>query len=685
MHFLNPAFLWAGFAILIPPIIHLFNFRRYKTVYFSDVRFLQNMRNLTRKRSTLRQILLMLLRMMVIAMVVIAFAEPVVYDSDTAASEVRKSAPPIIYIDNSQSMQAGAISGLNLETAKTKALEIVDAFPSGSSFLLITNDFEQRHNRLLKSDGIRLMLQEIATSPRVPTLSQVIERACMSLSLQDVEPGCDKSIFIISDFQKSICDLDKLEPDSLLSINLVGIESEHQANIAIDTVTFVTPYRMAGGEEEITITVSNYGGEPRRGIPISLDINGATKASETIDLNAYERKQVTMRYMNTSRSQVEGRISIADSPIYYDNELFFSYRMDSIRNILIIGSHSDSKHIRVLLGRDGNFSLKETADISGTDLQDYHTVILSQLPTISRELSGRIQAYVQMGGNAIFVPAENGSISDYNYLLSLMECNQITQADTIRCKVSNINTQSRLLRGAIRQMPDNPDLPYLTRYYNSMSNPYEGEEIVLETDSYKKVMTSNSYRAGKMFVFYTPLSDRCGNLATHRIIVPILYNAASTSQSFGQQYYSVIGRNDGYSARLPQNTDITKIIMKDQDTGNEYIPRVSGPDAYMNYKIFAEKFVKKSGFLHLMCGNRDMEPIAYNYDRKESNMDFAGAGYAGQMIDGKGFGAVRIMDQQSATFATEAASSASTRQLWRIFVVLALIFAVAEMAVARFM
>ncbi|MCQ2250510.1 MAG: VWA domain-containing protein [Bacteroidales bacterium] len=685
MHFLNPAFLWAGFAVLIPPIIHLFNFRRFKTVYFSDVRFLQNMRNITRKRSTLRQIILMLLRMLVIAMVVLAFAEPVVYDSDTAASEARKSAPPIIYIDNSQSMQAGAISGMNLETAKTKALEIVDAFPGDTEFLLITNDFDQRHNRLVKGGGIRNILQEIGTSPRVPTMKEVLERALMSLSLQDVEPGCNKSIFIISDFQKNICDLGSATPDSLLQINLVGIESSAESNISIDTVVFDTPYRIVGSEEQALVTVCNYGSSPRRNVPIRLDINGATKTSETFDINAYERKQIAMRFVNTSHSSVQGRISIADSPIYYDNDLYFSYKIDSIRNVLIIGSHTDSKYMRALLGRDGSIRLKETDNIDNTDLRDFQTVILCQMPEIPREIAGKIQAYVQMGGNAIFVPAERGSISSYNYLLSLMECNQITQADTIRCKVSNINTQSRLLRGAIRQMPDNPDLPYITRYYNSMSNSYDGEEIVLETDSYKKVMTSNAYRAGKFFVFYTPLCESCGNLATHRIIVPLIYNAASTSQNFGQQYYSVIGRDNGYSVKLPPNTDIQKIMMKDEESGNEYIPRISGPDAYMNYKVFAEKFMEKSGFMHLVVEGRAREAIAFNYDRKESQMDFLSAEDVASQLQGSGFQAVRVMDKGSATFASDAASSASTRQLWRIFVVLALIFALAEMAVARFM
>ena len=100
MQFFDAAFLWAGFAVLIPPIIHLFNFRRYKTVYFSDIRFLQNLKNVTRQRSTIKQILLMVLRMFIIACLVIAFANPVVYKGG-GNTTTRRSAPPIIYIDNS--------------------------------------------------------------------------------------------------------------------------------------------------------------------------------------------------------------------------------------------------------------------------------------------------------------------------------------------------------------------------------------------------------------------------------------------------------------------------------------------------------------------------------------------------------------------------------------------------------
>jgi hypothetical protein len=684
MQFLDAAFLWAGFAVLIPPIIHLFNFRRYKTVYFSDIRFLQNLKNVTRQRSTIKQILLMVLRMLIIACLVIAFANPVSYRGGNSTTETRKSAPPIIYIDNSFSMQAGAMSGLNLETAKSKALEIVDAFPRETDFLFITNDFEQRHNRLVKADAVRLFLQELQLTPVTPTISQVIDRAVGSLGFLDVEPGCDKSIFLISDFQKNICDFDAIKPDSLLSVNLVGISSQNIGNVSIDTVEFLTPYRMVSGQEEALVTISNYGDKPVRGLPVKLYVNNSAKVSVTTDLNPHERRQVSLKYVNTDRKAVRGRISISDFPIDYDNDIFFSYHIDSVRNVLILGEPAANKYLRALLGRDGNFQIDEMSTASkDIDLQRYKSVIINQMQNIPSDLCSKIQTFVAGGGSFMFVPSFDGDIAGYNHLLSLLECNSIISRDTIRCKVQTVNTQSALLRGAVKSLPENPDLPYLTRYFSSMSNSYQGEEVVLESDSYKKVMTANEYRAGNVYVFYTPLDSKSGNLYSHRLIVPLIYNAVATSRNMGQPYYSVIGRDNGFAVKIDGNADVSKVLLKAED-GNEFIPKVSGPDAFMNYKFFSENCVRTSGFCDLIIGGKQEGILAYNYDRRESDLDFWTADEVSERFEGIGLGGVRVMDSNSQAFANEAVASATTKPLWKIFVVIALILAVGEIFVARF-
>jgi hypothetical protein len=104
----------------------------------------------------------------------------------------------------------------------------------------------------------------------------------------------------------------------------------------------------------------------------------------------------------------------------------------------------------------------------------------------------------------------------------------------------------------------------------------------------------------------------------------------------------------------------------------------------MNYKFFSENCVRTSGFCDLIIGGKQEGILAYNYDRRESDLDFWTADEVSERFEGIGLGGVRVMDSNSQAFANEAVASATTKPLWKIFVVIALILAVGEIFVARF-
>lgn len=112
MQFLFPVFLFALAALAIPVIIHLFYFRRFKKVYFTNVKFLKEVKEETSARSKLRNLLVLLMRMLAIACLVSAFAQPFIPQKNT---EVEKGTKAVsVFIDNSFSMQAnesGCTSG----------------------------------------------------------------------------------------------------------------------------------------------------------------------------------------------------------------------------------------------------------------------------------------------------------------------------------------------------------------------------------------------------------------------------------------------------------------------------------------------------------------------------------------------------------------------------------------------
>ncbi len=676
-------FLWAGLAVLIPPIIHLFNFRKYKTVYFSDIRFLDTIRQTTRRKSVIKHIVLMLLRMFAIAALVLAFAQPVIISSSESSAQ-KQPAPPVIYIDNSFSMQTGDNSVAAIETAKNKALEIADAYPQETKFLFLTNDFSKEHFRLVNALTIRDFLQNVKVSPSVRTLSETINKAEQNLSLLDVPPDVLKNIFLISDFQQNICDFDNITVDSLTQINIVPIQTESLSNLAIDTCIFNTPLRRSGGQEELTVFVKNYGTNTYNNVPLSLVINGKQKSVQQFSIAPGERKELTVKYINEPQTFVNGVLGITDSPVDFDNTLYFSYRLDTLAKVLIIGEQSVNKYFTALFDGDEAFAADICTDVAKTNLnlQQYKTVILNQLPTISHNLATAVHSFVSAGGNLIFVPSFSGNISDYNYLLNQLQCNALISKDTISCNISKVDVTSPLLLSAVKEIKENTDLPTVTKYFNSMANAYAHEEVVLESDSYKKILTLCRYRSGRAFVFYCPLDEKSGNFVTHRLFVPIVYNAASMSGEATTSYL-IIGRNDGVSQKIDNISEGSKLYLRYRDSGYEFIPRISGPDANQNYMVFAEDAASQAGFYDLTADSKHIATFAFNFNRGESQLNYFNADDVAEKIESKILSKVNIFNSSGLSFSHEIVQNTTSKPLWKWFVALSLLFLVVEIFIEK--
>ena len=74
MIFGAPLFLWGLLALAIPIAVHLFQFRRYRKVYFSNVDRLESLQTESRRQSNLRRWLVLLMRCLAIVFLVLAFA-----------------------------------------------------------------------------------------------------------------------------------------------------------------------------------------------------------------------------------------------------------------------------------------------------------------------------------------------------------------------------------------------------------------------------------------------------------------------------------------------------------------------------------------------------------------------------------------------------------------------------------
>ena len=151
MQFKHPEILYALLLLIIPIIIHLFQLQRFEKVPFTNVQFLKNVEQQTRKSSRLKKFLILLSRLLTFTCLIFAFAQP--FLSNTKLEQQHNTT---IYLDNSFSMQA---KGENGELLKSSAQQIIDnIINQTNNITLITNNksFKKSELKSLKNELISI-------------------------------------------------------------------------------------------------------------------------------------------------------------------------------------------------------------------------------------------------------------------------------------------------------------------------------------------------------------------------------------------------------------------------------------------------------------------------------------------------------------------------------------------------
>src|SRR6187431_2849652 len=166
MQFKHPEILYFLFLLVIPILVHLFQLRRFKKEYFTNVQFLKELSVQTRKSSTIKKWLLLITRLLLLACLISAFAQPFF----TAKESLKATNEMYIILDNSYSMQAKGKKG---ELLKRAVQDLLEHTPETQNFSLITNS-ETYWNTDIKS--IQKDLQDLKYSATPFRLDNLIAK-----------------------------------------------------------------------------------------------------------------------------------------------------------------------------------------------------------------------------------------------------------------------------------------------------------------------------------------------------------------------------------------------------------------------------------------------------------------------------------------------------------------------------
>jgi hypothetical protein len=684
MNFVNPSLLFGLAALAIPVIIHLFQFRRYKRVYFADIRFLKEISEETASKTKLKHLLVLLMRLLAIAALVLAFAQPFI-PSDTSKRFLPASKVSL-YIDNSFSMTQTTESGTLLNEAVLKAEEIALAFPITTQFQLITNDFEGRHQRYVNREELFQYLSEVKVSPASRKTNEVLNR------INDLSATADgrNEVFFISDFKKNKGSFADLKGDSLLTLNLIPLKPMQQNNISIDSVWFGQPVQLPNEPTRINVSLHNRGSEKVEDLPVRLFINDKQKSVATAEIEPFSKTTVSLGFTNAENGFQLGKVEISDHPVDFDNQLYFSYNLTRRINVISINQRSENEFLNLLLGNDSSiaFTNVNPQSIDYSKLGEYPFIILNEWNTIPEGLSTEIIRNLKSGASLLIIPpSEQLDVASYNRFLSLLNLPNLQQLDTTRTRVDEINYSHPLYKDVFeleKMKGDNINYPTILKHYSTQTKGNIGGEKIIGLQNNRPLLYLNYAQGGIAYFLSTNLSDQSGNFHRHAIFVPTLYRMALLS-SFNRGLYYTIGKDNVISIQNLKNIKEIVIRIKGKGTQKEFIPGVRNL-GFETLLQFNNLLLEEDNYLVLNNENDTLDIISMNYSRLNSDMQSFSEEEIKEALQANPYNEfIRFWKQQSKSLTQLISEEQSGIRLWKWMLVFALMFFVAETLILRFM
>jgi hypothetical protein len=387
MRFVYPEFLFALLLVAIPIIIHLFNFRRFKKIYFTNVKFLKDIKEETTSRSKLKHLLVLLSRILAVSFLVFAFAQPFIPVGNKSVVSNDKTVS--VYIDNSFSMESVTREGTLLDEAKKKAREIAMAYKPSDNFQLLTNDFEARHQRIINREEFLDLIDQVKTSPATKNLSEIVSRQTDALNNSGAK---SKLIYLLSDYQKTSADIKDLHADTSVTINLIPLNEQATANIFIDSCWFTSPVIQVNKPCELNVRIKNSSDNDLENVSLKLAINGNQKSLAGIVSKANSTVDTKLNFTLSENGWQKGELSITDHPITFDDTWYFSFEVKQNLQILCINKKSESPYIKALFSSDNYFILNNSnaEQIDYATLPRNNVVFLNELNSVSSGLANEL-------------------------------------------------------------------------------------------------------------------------------------------------------------------------------------------------------------------------------------------------------------------------------------------------------
>jgi hypothetical protein len=440
MTFLNFGALLGLAAVAIPIIIHLLNRFQVRETRWAAMRFLLESVQKHQRRLQLEDLLLLLLRCLLVALLILVLARP------TWQSGVRTygshQVTAVIIIDDSYSM--GLSNGIQtcLQRGQAAAEQILQAFPSGSSsalFFAADNVQPVIAQPTYDFNLLRQTIRQAKLTDRATDLSVALQQAVATL--QKREGGESKEIYLITDGQASGWpSLDQLQKQLAdiqkdIAVHLVLVGDTAESNLGVSGLRMESGLAPVDQQLRCGIDVMNGSDAETRDVRVSLSVDDQPAADETIidSIPAGTTRHVSLFAKLPSEGYHTMTAVIPSDRLPADDRRTIAVRaVREVKVLLVDGTtatdpaQADDFFVRNALvpvapADVAQYFIKTTtitaSQLSSTTLDDYDAVFFLDVDEIPPSGVQTVADYVRAGGGLVIFPGPACNLDFYNQQL----------------------------------------------------------------------------------------------------------------------------------------------------------------------------------------------------------------------------------------------------------------------------
>ncbi len=643
MQFKHPEFLFALFLLLIPIVIHFFQWRHYKTEYFTNVRLLKQVVAHSKKRSALKKWLVLLTRLLGLAALVMAFAQPFM------PSEVglHDAAETVIYVDNSYSMQQKGERGELLEQA---VQELVQGVPEEKTVRFLTNDRTFPSGRMGDLKNELLKIQYSSAPDAFHTVALRAQNA-FSGALDD-----GKHFIAISDFQKKNFE-DPITLDSTIVLSYVQLKGKGAPNFSIDSIA------LEDRDSEYRELIAYLSSSEKGDYHLAVDLWDGETIFAKNNAHFADEKRTAVAFPIPKRQEIqEGKLVIEDHQLRFDNTFFFSLQDTQKIQVVTVSEKPEDQLFLKKLFKSEEFNLDQELanEIDYQQFGQAHLIILNGLSIFPPGLEAMLKEHFKKGGYLTLIPPRDSRMEGYNTLLQNLGMQGYTGQVEEDLKLTTIHFSHPLYAGVFDGEIDNFQYPTIHAHYG-----YKGGAPILEYNNQEAFLAKN----GRVYIFTASFSPHVNNFVQSPLIVPTFYNMALQSFQPPKPAY-VIGEQNKVEIALPM-TETGVVHLTRKGVEGDLIPPQRRFDSKIELDLSA--YPTDQGIYRLSIGERNLGTLAFNHAREEHEMNFMNFQSERAVSDGlKQFLRMEDYENTADTF-------------WKWFVTFALMALIAEFLILKYL